>query len=196
MITQRAATILIGLLLSALIHANPVNVETDVVIQPGPGLPSVESLGLTTAELIEQGRTLAQEAVSLMNDNYNNNTSSHSDLEKRLEPTCIYNGYASPENVYACAGYLHNLGTNLCLGGGDGVVLCDARGHGGRNGARVIGNTFTGKIMVSSWCSHVALAVFWMLDNCVDCVGPICGISAHAPAYGNGDFDVIVMEFN
>lgn len=88
-------------LLMGLVNASPIPKEIEEVI-PGPGMPSLEELGLTSADLYEMSpvplNSLEQRA-----------------LVKRA--TCRLPGtnYCQTGNAQACVNYLNSLGTRNCV---------------------------------------------------------------------------------
>lgn len=88
-------------LLLGLAHSNPIPKEFEEVI-PGLGMPSLEELGLTSADLYEMS------PVPL-------NTLQERALVKRA--TCRVAGAAHCQtaNAQACVNYLNSLGTRDCV---------------------------------------------------------------------------------
>ncbi|RYP03773.1 hypothetical protein DL765_010396 [Monosporascus sp. GIB2] len=142
--------------------------EHEIFIQPGPGLPSQESLGLSPATLYNL--TIAYDAEVARRGVL---------LEKR-DPMCHYNMYmnvAGRNHANACAIYLHNLGTTPCSAhswvGGD-MLMCQATGLP-EPIAKVWGYMvpMSPPQTVTSWCQHVAHAVWWGVTQCPDRVTSI-----------------------
>ncbi|KAJ6785765.1 hypothetical protein PWT90_06610 [Aphanocladium album] len=137
-------------------------------IIPGPGLPSLESLGLTSAELRAMPRP----------------TSDHNEgarsLDKRWTNTCAISNaaYTNVDDLWGCYNYLNSLGTTRCgiNEGQENIRMCE---HGD---AHVSGSNPTRRA-VSSYCSDVATAVRWVIDNCAR--GNTR--AGDAAAWGNGD---------
>lgn len=88
-------------LFASLIHAGPIPKEIEEVI-PGPGMPSLAELGLTSADLYEMS------PVPL-------NSLEERALVKRA--TCRLPGtnYCQTANAQACVNYLNSLGTRSCV---------------------------------------------------------------------------------
>ncbi|KAJ3495807.1 hypothetical protein NLG97_g3127 [Lecanicillium saksenae] len=153
-------------LLSLLPMALAGTVQYPEVI-PGPGLPSLESLGLTSEELwtkpfpeIEEGKLVA-----------------------RFEPFCSFpdRAYTSVNDLRACYNYLNALGSTACEIDPDHIVgMCSS------GGATVYGASLVGH-RTSSKCEDVAKGLLWVVQGCTrsdqSCAGS-------APAYGNGDLEV------
>ncbi|KAF3040206.1 hypothetical protein E8E11_003157 [Didymella keratinophila] len=127
---------------------------------PGPGLPSLESLGLNSTYLYSLGKP----------ENLNDG-----EMTIMADATCGSN-YGSVGNAIACYNYLNSLGERQCAvpDSQRSIIMCTAgdihvEGYG-------IGR--------SSWCKHVAQAVLWVIDHCTR---PAQDTAGYAPAYGNGD---------
>ncbi|KAL6703961.1 hypothetical protein ACN47E_008899 [Coniothyrium glycines] len=128
---------------------------------PGPGLPSLESLGLTSEALYAMGKPES----SPLGD----------DMSTMVEPRCG-DSYGEVNAAIACYNYLRNLGQTPCTVG-QGLrsqIMCRA------GNIRIEGFG----IGQSSWCEHVAHAVLWTIDHCTRNGYDTAGYEA---AYGNGN---------
>ncbi|KAM3505420.1 hypothetical protein MY10362_002970 [Beauveria mimosiformis] len=146
----------------SLVSAAPAGEQYPEVI-PGPGLPSLEELGLTSAG-----------AVSVTSSQ----TSADDTLSVLYTPICGPEDkrYTNVDGIIACYHYLNNLGTQNCgidreishfCYAGDASVLGQARLlHG-----------------ASLYCRDFANAVLWTIDHCTRPDQSCAGIQA---AYGNG----------
>ncbi|KAM3511614.1 hypothetical protein MY11210_004768 [Beauveria gryllotalpidicola] len=155
------ALLVLGL---SLVSAAPAGEQYPEVI-PGPGLPSLEELGLTSAELYQLPVPKLPSADHTMSALYN--------------PVCgpQDSRYTNVNGIIACYHYLNNLGTQDCkidretshfCYAGDATVLGQARYWQG----------------ASSHCRDVAGAVLWTIDHCTRPDQSCAGIQA---ANGNGD---------
>jgi hypothetical protein len=112
-------TIPVLLMLGGVVSAN------QIFIEPGPGLPSLESLGITPAELYAMTMEYSAELLA------------RSKPVARYVDTCASatSSYHSPlvgwHNAVACGEYLNNLGTTPCVatGGQAGTVMCQSNGY-------------------------------------------------------------------
>ncbi|OBT56884.1 hypothetical protein VE04_01982 [Pseudogymnoascus sp. 24MN13] len=151
---------------------------------PGPGFPSLESLGLTRKDLEAMGRVAIPES-------YNAHKIRGALLSgKRASaasiPTCE-NNYTLPRNgAQACVNYLAALGSKSCAVSGRFVQqMCTD------NGASIMGANIKNLASVASSCSDVAIAAQWIYDNCaIDTTNMNAG--AHF-AHGNGDLLISIV---
>ncbi|KAF9523320.1 hypothetical protein CPB83DRAFT_898897 [Crepidotus variabilis] len=155
------------------VHASPA-VYPEVI--PGPGLPSLESLGLTSKDLYTTKPQLT--------------SSSSSSLEARsasYTDNCFTFTTANVDNTIACYNYLVNIGNNACTVPGDNIVFCRAgdAAIGGSNLHQTAG-------AASSACWDVSIAVQWIFNHC-NVGGRVGGAAA---ANGNGDLVVGVYNTN
>ncbi|KAK3299464.1 uncharacterized protein B0H64DRAFT_100563 [Chaetomium fimeti] len=132
---------------------------------PGPGLPSLADLGLTSAQLYKMP-TPKQLAARL------------DPLNKRFDAKCgpAENAYTNVNDIIACYHYLNNLGTTMCVGSSANNVFCTA------GLAHVTGSTPFGP--TQSYCRDVAAGVLWAIDSCTR---PDQSCAGSASAYGNGN---------
>ncbi|KFX94117.1 hypothetical protein V495_02312 [Pseudogymnoascus sp. VKM F-4514 (FW-929)] len=150
----------------------------------GPGLPSLESLGLTRKDLENMGRVKIPES-------YNAHRARSALLSgKRAQaatiPTCEDNYTVPKAGAQVCINYLSALGTKPCVITGKFVqVMCTDEG------ASISGANIKNLATVQSSCGDVAIAAQWIYDNCgVDTTNMNAG--AHF-AHGNGDLLVSVV---
>ncbi|CCM06405.1 uncharacterized protein FIBRA_08666 [Fibroporia radiculosa] len=134
-----------------------------VEVIPGPGFPSLESLGLTSEELFAKGPPPTL-------------TSRITGLQKRYDNVCQTWSTASVDNVIACFNYLEALGTQAC-GVTQNVIMCTA------GDAEISGSNISGGPSASSYCSDAALGVQWIFTYCNN--GGQVGGSAAANGNGN-----------
>ncbi|KAL2192583.1 hypothetical protein P885DRAFT_82042 [Corynascus similis CBS 632.67] len=141
------------------------------VVIPGPGLPSLAELNLTSAQLYEMG---VPEELSARGEL----------LGKRFEGLCgpAEAAYTNVNGLIACFNYLRNLGTQSCVAG-ENTVMCTA------GDAHVYGSALTGT--ASSYCSDVALGLLWVIDHCTRPDQSCAGAQA-----ANGNGDLIVGGYN
>ncbi|KAJ8112837.1 hypothetical protein OPT61_g4892 [Boeremia exigua] len=149
--------------LAALASAAPAVSEVRSTLPeviPGPGLQSLESLGLNSTYLHSLGKP----------ENFND-----AEMSLLADSVCGSN-YGSVGNAIACYHYLNNLGETQC-GVPDSrrsIIMCTA------GDVRIEGFG----IGQSSWCKHVAVGVLWVIDHCTR---PTQDTGGSAPAYGNGN---------
>ncbi|KAK4448736.1 hypothetical protein QBC34DRAFT_426176 [Podospora aff. communis PSN243] len=144
-----------------------INIQ-NISIIPGPGLPSLESLNITAAELVE-------EAFCKIHDE-----GPPSDLSRRV--MCPYKGR---DTVYraatlSCAGYLERRETAPCH-----VPLTD-KNSGSSNFCWV-------NIDGNSYCMHVAHTVRVVDSACA--ANSLWGRPGSEYAWGNGDLEVSVVSW-
>ena len=177
MATKLITSLVLGLAALQTAHATPapeVEAKTYPEVVPGPGLPSLAELGLTSAQLyempVDHSILDGYPAVRVRNI-----------MEKRYEPRCGPSdaAYANVNDLIACFNYLRNLGGTRCEAPANyGVVEMCYSGSG-----HVIGQSITGRSSSSS-CADVASAVLWSIDHCTRPDQSCAGFNA---AYGNGD---------
>ncbi|OBT80469.1 hypothetical protein VF21_00877 [Pseudogymnoascus sp. 05NY08] len=153
-------------------------IKTPEVI-PGPGLPSLKELGLTSADLYKIGRPDSSVKESSGDDSVKT-----SSIQARFEPRCGPTDYAyvNVNDVIACYNYLKALGNQNCVApSGLGIAhFCYA------GAAEVTGQSLNPSGS-SSYCHHVADAVLWSVDHCTRGDQSVAGFQA---ATGNGDLIV------
>ncbi|KAJ7871048.1 hypothetical protein B0H13DRAFT_1477336, partial [Mycena leptocephala] len=138
---------------------------------PGPGLPTLASLNLTSGELYRRVPAL--------------------DEMKRIEPlfdlTCGQSVACPVANAVACFNFLNALGTQLCTINGDfGTVIFCSSGPCDWGGTNISGDE-----SVSSFCRDVAVGGNTVINTCQG-NGFVDGSNA---ANGNGGLIVTISEF-
>ncbi|KAF9564236.1 hypothetical protein CPC08DRAFT_705406 [Agrocybe pediades] len=158
------------------VQVSAVPTADTVEIIPGPGVPSLQSLGLTSAEIF---RMSAERSVTARNE-------VETSLTKRIATTCqnIAGHTVSAANAAACVTFLRNLGTQPCGVSGDNIIFCQA-GDAAIWGSNVGG----GPSGASSFCSDVAIGAQNILNACTMSNGQVEGFAA---ANGNGDLVVSI----
>ncbi|KAH8106140.1 hypothetical protein BXZ70DRAFT_1004419 [Cristinia sonorae] len=138
---------------------------------PGPGLPSLESLGLTSADLYSGTSVASLDA--------------RDELSSEFTRVCNDNGCGRVPraDAQACVNFLRNLGTTACVVGQTSTVMCTA----GR--AVVTGTNLSGQSSVSSFCQDVATGAQNVVTFCADSNGLVAGADA---AFGNGNLIVSI----
>ncbi|KAK4129770.1 hypothetical protein N657DRAFT_640434 [Parathielavia appendiculata] len=204
-----------ALALPALAHPSP-GIKRDapnaIHITPGPGLPTLESLGLTPEQLYKM-------TVDYLAEDNGTPSGPGPGLAKRWTDTCHtadYQGYgpdgrmiapdgrmlrpAGLQNLAACNIYLQRLDTTRCVVGpigGEATFMCTANSFAGEPPAYIAGWGL-GSIggYVSSYCRDVAAAVYRVGTACpYYCKSGKCGKSAVMAAQGNGDLIVEIAGY-
>jgi len=171
-------------------------------ITPGPGFPSVESLGAASArDLIISSAAKAKAANSVEARGLDADvTRNNSHLVKR-QSTCYWDiSWARSDTAWGCYWYLYNLGTTACVvpyGRSIQMVEVSVYGGGGpgiRHVGRVQGQGVCGG-SASSYCRDVATAVNSIMAWCQQCrtwnagsfgTENTCAAQGSEYAYGNG----------
>jgi len=157
---------------AALAHSHAVKVEARASypeVIPGPGLPSLASLNLTSAELYE--RVPTDEQLSI--------------LTAQFDLQCGFPGPTCPlANAVACFNFLDALGQQACTVNGENVMFCTA------GGCNWFGSNISGGPSASSFCSDVAIGGDVVINSCQS-GGTVCGANA---ANGNGNLIVTISE--
>ncbi|KAM3523501.1 hypothetical protein MY4038_008164 [Beauveria bassiana] len=160
-------------------------------VVPGPGLPSLESLGLTSEQLYTMepaspGISLAHLIPSIReiaDKVADTEVNARASLAPMFTPICATDSgaYTDVNNLMACERYLARIGSNDCTvpSGFKTVRYCFA------GDADVNGLSTTGKSLTST-CASVAHAVRWIMHNCRR-ANKAAGSEA---AFGNGDIIV------
>jgi hypothetical protein len=163
---------------------------TEYEFTPGPGMPSLESLGVTVEQLFNS--TWVDE---LFQDTPKKPAGLAGTLSRRLENNCEHDN-APIEAIRACGAFLHILGNYPCVGENSPRPLAEVKQ--GDYFARVEGLSIQPGPTQSS-CLHAGMAVYWVADNCVaGCwntgVGDQqqCWAGGAAHAWGNDNFFLIV----
>lgn len=179
-----------------------------IFIKPYASLPSLESLGVTPAQLYD----MAVNTTSVLKDSRKNRRSILARDELHLRSgaytdhcdgrLCAPAGYLA---AIGCAEYMRLVPDALFHVDRTFQVLCEATPVAGTNEPRalIIGYGIVTNPLVqlegdtTSAARDVANAVFWIRDNCPkhSCNDHgQCGISGTAAATGNGDFLVYVAS--
>ncbi|KAF9223917.1 hypothetical protein BS17DRAFT_125633 [Gyrodon lividus] len=165
--------------LTTAVLAVPATASGHPEVIPGPGMPTLASLGLTSADLHAMGPppSLTERTAGAELD---------PELKKRYNNACQTYSTGGVNNVIACFNYLNSIGGNACGVNGYNTVFCKS-GDAGVGGSNVSGGSST-----SSSCRDVATAVQWVFTNCN--VGGSVGGSA--AANGNDGLAVNVDNVN
>ncbi|EAU89832.2 hypothetical protein CC1G_06984 [Coprinopsis cinerea okayama7 len=156
-----------SLLSTATLLAGAVSLPTETTepaldFSPGEGLPSLEELGLTTADLL---KPIPEETLAAIRAEYESITpSEESGLVRRYDPVC-HDGRIPLADANACYNYLNSLGTTTCrvpegTGGYGGINMCRI------GSSYVIGGCIGAECPASSHCRDVAHAVAWVMSHC------------------------------
>ncbi|CEJ93333.1 hypothetical protein VHEMI08926 [[Torrubiella] hemipterigena] len=146
-------------------------------VKPGPGLPSLAELGITSAELYQMGKPAFHS--NAINGAFSAN----------LDPGCgPSDAYTYDINgVIVCYNYLAKLGDTACVVPAEGYSAFCTSGDAAITGKSQLSGSGT-----SSACRDVANGVLWVLDHCTrNEEGNVAGFQA---AYGNGDLKVSVSN--
>ncbi|OAA71187.1 hypothetical protein ISF_01738 [Cordyceps fumosorosea ARSEF 2679] len=164
-----AAHIILGLL-SLTTAAAPAGATTEQQpeVIPGPGMPSLQELGVTSAELYQQGLPKPAE-LSVLSANFN--------------PICGPNEsrYTNVNGLVACFHYLQKLGTQQCKVPSEHSVFC-------RAGDAVVLGQAANLHGASSYCRDVATGLLYTIDHCTRPDKSCAGAQA---AGGNGNLIVV-----
>ncbi|KAH6713543.1 hypothetical protein BKA61DRAFT_674160 [Leptodontidium sp. MPI-SDFR-AT-0119] len=142
---------------------------------PGPGMPSLAELGLTSEQLYTTTPNLP----------FGNSFTTLYNGECRHCPDAL----ANVDSVIACFNYLMSLGTSGC-----GVDRYNGKRFCTSGNAKVDGLNYTpGQANpTKSYCSDVALAVQWIFNHC-NSGGQVRGSQA---ANGNGELVIRAQHVN
>jgi hypothetical protein len=190
------------LLVSAMALASPVmgavatrqeTTDSGFRFTPGPGLPSLASVGLTVEHL--QNKTWVDEqlkAIPTYTPAYPEGNQDRT-LSRRFDNHCNEEN-AETEWLRSCAAFLHALGTTPCVAGNSPVTFARIDMFGYYALVEGIAVEMIGE--TRSDCQHAAMAVNWAIDNCVggcDIVfgRKICYAGGAAHAWGNDHLIVI-----
>jgi len=176
---------------AALGQIQPLDNMKDIRITPGPGLPSLESLGLTV-------EMLAEEAFSDKQAGGNSTAA----LQKRFTDHCgtkPMDGWADTPAGLAglCIAYVARLGSSSCAITGETTYCVTTSGHWF---AAVRGIPLAGP--TQSACRDVARGAQWIADNCA--YEQLTGgqqnnrirRESQAAAWGNGNLIVEITGYN
>ncbi|KAG2008018.1 hypothetical protein CC2G_013492 [Coprinopsis cinerea AmutBmut pab1-1] len=94
----------------------------ELVIVPGEGLPSLESLGLTSRDIVV--RTLERLDALKQAEDWANRDANSSSLTRRYTPTCNWSQTMDFHNSWFCHEYLHSIGSTTCAVPSGGSRFC------------------------------------------------------------------------
>lgn len=164
-----------------------LDIPDDLFVVPGPGLPSLESMGVTPADLVEIARNYDYSSIPLDYESENKATVAVRALEARAA-VCNTSGLdVYIPSTQACLGFLLNLDRQACVAPTNGIVMCYS-GSGSQRSTitgRAIGGSST-----SSWFRHVAYAVEQVWSTCRSSTQ--WHRKGYEFAYGNGNLRVNV----
>ncbi|OAQ64491.1 hypothetical protein VFPPC_05757 [Pochonia chlamydosporia 170] len=167
-LTTRLTSLVLGLA-SLKLAAGAAIAQPEVV--PGPGLPSLEQLGLTSAELYSLGKP---NITAVLGNEFSAN----------FDPRCgpAEAAYVNVNDIIACFHYLDRLGHQDCVAPPNlGIVRFCTAGNG------VVSGQALDSRGSSSWCSDVAKASLYTIDHCTRPDQSVAGFQA---ANGNGNLIV------
>ncbi|KAG2003783.1 hypothetical protein CC2G_004361 [Coprinopsis cinerea AmutBmut pab1-1] len=161
-------------------------------VVPGPNLPSLESLNLTSLDLYE--RALARFELARVEDIPE--TEDKPSLTKRYTPTCN-SVMIDRLRALACYEYLWALDTTACVVPPFGSRFCHTT-HGSGDVAWWGSTDGIGWDTTQSTCREVADGGVWVLNNCHTPTWPY-GLSQHEgtnAAWGNANLIVRIGGYN
>ncbi|KAJ6520980.1 hypothetical protein DFH09DRAFT_1193361 [Mycena vulgaris] len=123
----------------------PIAVEVFPEVIPGPGLPSLASLGLTSADLYK--RVPTSEEVSTLEARFDL-------LCGEVEPPCAV------ADAVACFNFLNASGTTACTAKGENITFCTA------GSCKWVGSNISGGPSASSFCRDVAAGGNAVINTC------------------------------
>ncbi|KAJ7871049.1 hypothetical protein B0H13DRAFT_2350115 [Mycena leptocephala] len=187
MLTSLFKFILVAISVSvvSLVSAIPTTTDTDFPeVIPGPGLPSLASLGLTSEELYRRIPTPGTTSFLLLTARMN---SAAPEEMKRLQPLFTLEcGEVPPAcpvaNAVACFNFLNALGTTACTVNGENVTFCTS------GSCHWFGSNISGGPSASSFCRDVATGGNAVINTCQG-NGFVDGANA---ANGNGNLIVTI----
>ena len=155
---------------------------------PSPGMPSLESLGLSAADLFN--KTWVDE---LFKDTPNPvaTTSNNGTFSASWVASCDRDSRdLAPVNaIRACAAYLWALNRQACVGKNHPVQFVKMREG---NYHAVVHGISVRSGPATSYCRDCASPVYWVADHCVAGCDPPCVAGGSEAAYGNGDLIMVV----
>jgi len=171
-------------------------------IKPGPGFPSVESLGAASAhDLVISSAAKAKAANAIEARRLDEDVTGNSNHLVKRQPTCYWDiSWARSDTAWGCFWYLHNLDTTLCVApSAYSIMMVEVSVYGGggsavRHVGRVQGQGVCGG-NAASYCRDVATAVNYIMGWCQQCrtwdAGnygweDTCAAQGSEYAYGNG----------
>ncbi|KAH7122737.1 hypothetical protein B0J11DRAFT_608287 [Dendryphion nanum] len=149
------------------ISAAPTQGTVVPKIIPGPGLPSLESLNLTSAELFALPSPFSEDQMNTL-----------------VDGSCGPNdsAYTHVNLAIACYHFVRNLGSQRCEVPASGhAIYCLSESGDGK--AHLTGRSLTGRVEASS-CADTAAGALWTIDHCTRPGGSTAGL---APPNGNGN---------
>ncbi|EAU89021.2 hypothetical protein CC1G_09990 [Coprinopsis cinerea okayama7 len=130
----------------------------EIRVVPGPGLPSLESLNLTSRDLavralerIERLQEVAEDSKKLSN------------LTKRYTPTCETSPNLNGGLGFLCYEYLHSIGNTICAVPATGSRFCHTTGGSPDVAWR---GRVNWAFYAESSCANVAEGGLWVLNEC------------------------------
>ncbi|KFY75153.1 hypothetical protein V499_04852 [Pseudogymnoascus sp. VKM F-103] len=165
--------------LAILLTASVVSAINIPEVIPGPGLPSLASLNLTSEALHAMG------PIEIPPDYHIGDVKPTSKRDNPTPPACIYYGGALIDraNMLSCVNFLYALGTTPCTlsNSAASAQWCNV------GNVALYGWNWHNLPTVPSYCSDVAIAAQWVYNNCnYDNVNQWGGW-----AYVNGNVDII-----
>ncbi|KAH6683353.1 hypothetical protein B0J14DRAFT_632943 [Halenospora varia] len=161
----------VGLLaLTNTITALPTEATSEIVypeVYPGPGLPSLASLGLTSKDLHTMKPKLNGRAV-------------------QFDGRCQTFSTANVNDAMACYNFLNSIGSSSCGTNTANIIMCST-GTVQVSGANLLPGTSQ-----TASCANCAVGALWSIQNCNN-GGQVGG---QAPAFGNGNLIMGVQNFN
>ncbi|KAK0646974.1 hypothetical protein B0T16DRAFT_458845 [Cercophora newfieldiana] len=165
-------------------------------IHPGPGLPSLEDLGLTVAQLFNNSlsarRMLKRERLTATADA---SPFAPAHVDKRAT-VCREFSTAKKVRAWAALGcqlYLESLGNTACSATTGCVQMCWAEYEG--DSAIISGHSYTNGLS-TSYCRHVARTVEQIIRDCTTQHGPgernFLNDGGSERAWGNGNLGISV----
>jgi hypothetical protein len=152
----------------------------ELTIEIAPGLPSLESLNITIADLLDPAYLTKRGFVS--EEKY--------ELDKRVDPAC--HGYTRAQGAelnlaYGCYNYLFSLGQTSCQAGTSWVYMC--RLTNGDDVGAISGKAIDAS-SAASYCRDVAVGSNWVIENCQ--VGSNTGVYVSGTNAANGNGNLLV----
>ncbi|KAH6695241.1 hypothetical protein F5X68DRAFT_227230 [Plectosphaerella plurivora] len=153
----------------------------DFIITPGPGMPSLESLGLTSTDLLSKTflekhfpLTAAAQVRSDTSPNHNTDILSKDDFDTQ-QCKLANKKYATGTGVTACKNYLKALDKQQCqVPEVDSRVFCTAVGNRQTTWVEGISTSGrTGGSVVSTMCSNLAAPISRIHWNCSLCLATL-----------------------
>ena len=183
---------LLALVLATPIIGSPAKREEAAAVQPefevipGLGMPSLESLGLTSADLFN--KTFVDELLAPLAKRAQPEPAA---LYRRWNNLCYSGGtYGVNDGIWVCAAYLFALGTKECRAGNKAIIFCSS--HARNHYTSVYGISIAPGDSVAH-CSESAQGVYWVPNNCQPgCDGDVCFSAGAAASQGNNNLIMIV----